>query len=198
VPRNKEKHGKNPARESANEHRIPNAKPISPEFLAAAIRELSIKFSPGSAILTTTVIVATIATVFPQSQAIQSIQQPQPIREILPPPPESSSRPQTSAGPQNSKALPSFGTIMPNTGGSAMEFETKKQRSNYFRSVNTIINEGPVARPEWAKVPITFTEEDFRLKSAIHNDAMVIEINIAGWVIRKVLVHNGVRQISCS
>jgi hypothetical protein len=64
VPRNKEKHGKNPTRESANEHRILNAKPISPEFLAAAIRELSIKFSLGSAILTTTVIVATIAVVF--------------------------------------------------------------------------------------------------------------------------------------
>jgi hypothetical protein len=80
---------------------------------------------------------------------------------------------------------------MPITGGSAMEFETKKQRNNYFRSVNTIINDGPAARPEWAKVPITFTEEDFRLKSAIHNDAMVIEVNIAGWVIGKVLVDNG-------
>jgi hypothetical protein len=72
-----------------------------------------------------------------------------------------------------------------------MDFETKKQRSNYFRSVNTIINDGPAARPEWAKVPITFIEEDFRLKSAIHNDAMVIEVNIAGWVIGKVLVDNG-------
>jgi hypothetical protein len=71
-----------------------------------------------------------------------------------------------------------------------MEFETKKQRSNYFRSVNTIINDGPAARLEWAKVPITFKEEDFRLKSAIHNDAMVIEVNIAGWVIGKVLVDN--------
>jgi hypothetical protein len=80
---------------------------------------------------------------------------------------------------------------MPITGGSAMEFETKKQRSNYFRSVNIIINDGPAARPEWAKVPITFTEEDFRLKSAIHNDAMVIEVNIVGWVIGKVLVDNG-------
>jgi hypothetical protein len=80
---------------------------------------------------------------------------------------------------------------MPITGGSAMEFETKKQRSNYFRSVNTIINDRPTARLEWAKVPITFTEEDFRLKSAIHNDAMVIEVNIAGWVIGKVLVDNG-------
>jgi hypothetical protein len=72
-----------------------------------------------------------------------------------------------------------------------MEFETKKQRSNYFRSINTIINDGPAARPEWAKVPITFTEEDFRLKSAIHNDAIVIEVSIAGWVIGKVLVDNG-------
>jgi hypothetical protein len=57
--------------------------------------------------------------------------------------------------------------------------------------VNTIINDDPVARPEWAKVPITFTEEDLKLKSAIHNDAMVIGVNIAGWVIGKVLVGNG-------
>jgi hypothetical protein len=88
---------------------------------------------------------------------------------------------------------------MPITGGSAMEFETKRQRNNYFRSVNTIINDGPAARPEWAKVPITFTEEDFWLKSTNHNDAMVIEVpitfteedNIAGWVIGKILVDNG-------
>jgi hypothetical protein len=57
--------------------------------------------------------------------------------------------------------------------------------------VNTIINDGPAARPEWAKVPITFTEEDFKLKSTNHNDAMVIEVNIAGWVIGKVLIDNG-------
>jgi hypothetical protein len=80
---------------------------------------------------------------------------------------------------------------MPISGGLAMEFETKKQRNNYFRSVNTIINDGPAARLEWAKVPITFTEEDFKLKSVNHNDAMVIEVNIAGWVIRKILVDNG-------
>jgi hypothetical protein len=80
---------------------------------------------------------------------------------------------------------------MPITGGSAMEFETKRQRNNYFRSVNMIINDGPSARPEWAKVPITITEQDFRLKSTEHNDGMVIEANITGWVIRKVLVDNG-------
>jgi hypothetical protein len=79
-----------------------------------------------------------------------------------------------------------------------MEFETKKQRNNYFRSVNTIINNGPAARPEWAKVPITLTEEDFKLKSANHKDAMVIEVNIAGWVIGKFWWTMGVRQIFCS
>jgi hypothetical protein len=111
---------------------------------------------------------------YPQSQVIQSIQQLQPIREILPPP-DSSSRPESSSRTQNSKALPSFGTMMPITGGSAMEFETKKQINNYFRSMHTIINDGTAARPEWAKVPITFTEGDFKLKSANHNDAMVID-----------------------
>jgi hypothetical protein len=80
---------------------------------------------------------------------------------------------------------------MPITGGSAMEFETKTQRNNYFRSVSTIINDGLAARLECVKVPITFTEKDFRLKSTNHNDAMVIEVNIAGWVIGKILVDNG-------
>jgi hypothetical protein len=80
---------------------------------------------------------------------------------------------------------------MPITGGSSVEFETKRQRNNYFRSVNTIINDGPAARTEWAKVPITFTEEDFRLKSTNHNDAMVIEVNIDVWIIGKILVDNG-------
>jgi hypothetical protein len=64
MPRNKEKHGKNSGRKSADEHRIFNGKSISPEFLAAAIRELSVKFSPSSVVLTTTIIVATIAAVF--------------------------------------------------------------------------------------------------------------------------------------
>jgi hypothetical protein len=65
VPRNEEEHGKNSARKSANEHRILNAEPISPEFLAVAIRELTTKSSPGSAILAVTIIVATIAAIFP-------------------------------------------------------------------------------------------------------------------------------------
>jgi hypothetical protein len=64
VPRNEE-HGKNSAREGANEHRILNAKPISPEFLAAVIRELTVKFCPSSAIPATIVSVAAVAAIFP-------------------------------------------------------------------------------------------------------------------------------------
>lgn len=81
--------------------------------------------------------------------------------------------------------------IMPILGGSSMEFENERQRNNYFREVHTIINDGPVARPEWAKVPICFTEEDFRLKSTTHNDAVAIEVNITRWIIGKVLIDNG-------
>jgi hypothetical protein len=91
---------------------------------------------------------------YPQSQTIQGIQQPQPIQKTLPPPADNSSRPESSSRTQNPKAFPSFGTIMPITGGSAMEFETERQRNNYFRFVNTIINDGPTTRPEWAKVPV--------------------------------------------
>jgi hypothetical protein len=65
MPRNQEKHGKNSTRESADEHRILNAKSISPELLAATIHELSTRSSRNATIFTTTVILATISTVFP-------------------------------------------------------------------------------------------------------------------------------------
>jgi hypothetical protein len=65
VPRNEEEHGKNSARKGTNEHRILNAKPLSPEFLAAAIREHTVKFCPSSTIPATAVSVAAVATIFP-------------------------------------------------------------------------------------------------------------------------------------
>jgi uncharacterized membrane protein YoaK (UPF0700 family) len=64
VPRNQEKHGKDPARKSVNEHRILNAKSVSPELLATAIHELSTKSSPNSVVFTTTIIMETISAVF--------------------------------------------------------------------------------------------------------------------------------------
>jgi hypothetical protein len=64
VPRNKEKHGKNPARKGVNEHHILNAESVSPELLETAIHELPTKSSPNSAVFTTTIIMATISAVF--------------------------------------------------------------------------------------------------------------------------------------
>jgi hypothetical protein len=152
-----------------------NAKSTSPKLLAVTVREFSVKSSHNAAIISaTTAILASFSAVLPSitSNSVNSTAAAN--RTIFPPPPNNSSRPELSSRTQNPKALPSFGKIMPIIGGSAMEFETKRQRNNYFRSVNTIINDGPAARPELAKVPITFTEEDFKLKSTNHNDAMII------------------------
>jgi hypothetical protein len=88
---------------------------------------------------------ASFTIFFPQSQAIQTIQQPQPIQEMLPPPPANSVKPKLTSRSIYPKALPSFKTIMPIIGGSAMEFDTKRQRNNYFRFVNTVINDGLAA-----------------------------------------------------
>jgi hypothetical protein len=65
MPKNQEEHGKNPARESVDEHRILNAESISPELLAATTHELSSKSSRNAAISTTTIIMATISAIFP-------------------------------------------------------------------------------------------------------------------------------------
>jgi hypothetical protein len=64
VLRNQEKHGKNPARKSVNEHRVLNAESIWPELLAATIHELSTKSSRSTPIFTTTIILASISAVF--------------------------------------------------------------------------------------------------------------------------------------
>jgi hypothetical protein len=65
VPRNKEEHGKNSARESTNEYCILNAGPVSSELLATAIRESTVEFCLSSTISTTTVSMAAVAAIFP-------------------------------------------------------------------------------------------------------------------------------------
>jgi hypothetical protein len=89
-----------------------------------------------------------------------------------------------------SDPLPSVGTIMPIL-GSALEFETKKERKHYFREVRNICVEGRVEKTRWSHIPITFSEEDVRLQGFPHNDALVIEANIASWTLGKLLVDNG-------
>jgi hypothetical protein len=65
VPRNQEEYRENSARESYDEHRILNAEPTSPEFLAATVHELSAKSSRNATISTTTTIMATLSAIFP-------------------------------------------------------------------------------------------------------------------------------------
>jgi hypothetical protein len=69
--------------------------------------------------------------------------------------------------------------------------ETKKQRKDHFREVQNIAMEGKIERTRWSHIPITFTEEDVKLKSFPHNDALVIEANVASWTLEKLLVDNG-------
>jgi hypothetical protein len=86
--------------------------------------------------------------------------------------------------------LPSVGTILPISGDSALEFECKKDRKHYFREVRNICVEGRVERTRWSHISITLSEEDVRLQGFPHNDALVIEANIASWTLVKLLVDN--------
>jgi hypothetical protein len=51
--------------------------------------------------------------------------------------------------------------------------------------------EGPYKKTRWSHLPITFSEEVIQLKDYPHIDAMVIEANIDGWTISKILGHGG-------
>jgi hypothetical protein len=65
--------------------------------------------------------------------------------------------------------LPSVGTILPISGGSALEFDYKKDSKHYFREVDNICVEGRVERTRWSHISISFSEEDVRLQGFPHN-----------------------------
>ena len=51
--------------------------------------------------------------------------------------------------------------------------------------------DGPIQKMQWSHTPIVFLEEDVNLLSFPHKDALVIEANIQGWTIGKILVDTG-------
>ena len=76
------------------------------------------------------------------------------------------------------------------TGGSSVDFETKRQKRDHYRCVNHVALTGPVVQTKWSHVPLTFDARDVDLRSAPHVDAMVINCRVAGWDLHKVLVDN--------
>jgi hypothetical protein len=66
------------------------------------------------------------------------------------------------------------------TGGSSVDFETKRQNRDHYRSVNHVALTGPVVQMRWSHVPLTFDARDVDLLSAPHVDAMVINYSVAG------------------
>jgi hypothetical protein len=77
------------------------------------------------------------------------------------------------------------------TRGSSMDFDTKRQKKDHYRSVNHITLTSPVVQTKWSHVPLTFDAKDVDLHSAPRADPMVINCTVAGWDLHKVLVDNG-------
>jgi hypothetical protein len=77
------------------------------------------------------------------------------------------------------------------TGGSSVDFDTKRQKKDHYHSDNHVALTGPVVQTKWSHVPFTFDARDVDLHSAPHADAMVINCRVAGWYLHKVLVDNG-------
>ena len=72
-----------------------------------------------------------------------------------------------------------------------MDFENKRQRSQYFRAVNAVLVEEPIRKSKWSHVPITFSEQDLDLRDYPHTDAFVMQAHIDTVIVDKVLVDNG-------
>ena len=82
-------------------------------------------------------------------------------------------------------------TFFPITRGFGSEPLSRKLRKEFQRSVAHIGVQGPFVKAAWSHVPITFTQNDYKLRDYPHNDAMVINCSIGGFVVHNVLVDNG-------
>jgi hypothetical protein len=62
-----------------------------------------------------------------------------------------------------------------------MDFDTKRQKKDHYRSVNHVTLIGLVVQTKWSHVLLTFDTRDVDLRSAPHADALVINCSVAGW-----------------
>jgi hypothetical protein len=60
------------------------------------------------------------------------------------------------------------------TRGSSVDFDTKRQKRDNYRSVNHVALTVTVVQTKWSHVPLTFDARDIDLRSAPHVDTMVI------------------------
>jgi hypothetical protein len=86
---------------------------------------------------------------------------------------------------------PYRGVIHMITGGSSVDFDTKRQKKDHYRSVNHVALTVLVMQTKLSHVPLTFDARDVDLRSAPHANAMVINCRVASWDLHKVLVDNG-------
>jgi hypothetical protein len=104
----------------------------------------------------------------------------------------STSKPLTSSTQEEDFAeQPYCGVIHMIIRGSSVDFDTKRQKKDHYRSVNHVALTSLVVQTKWSHVPLTFDIRDIDLCSAPHANSMVINSRVAGWDLRKVLVDNG-------
>jgi hypothetical protein len=81
--------------------------------------------------------------------------------------------------------------MFPITRGSSFEPNNKKKNKEAQRRVQHVGVQGPYIRTKWSHIPITFSQDDLRLKDYPHRDTMVISCVIKGFVVHNVLVDIG-------
>jgi hypothetical protein len=92
---------------------------------------------------------------------------------------------------QQNEAFPTHGTILTITGGSNTDFNTKRQRREYYGEVNHVAIEGPITQTKWSHISITFSAQDVNLPSFPHTDAMVLTVHIDRWDVSRIIIDNG-------
>jgi hypothetical protein len=99
--------------------------------------------------------------------------------------------PQIQEPSQQTDAFPTNGTILTIIGDSNNDFDTKRQRRDYYKLVNHIAVEAPITQTKCSHMPITFSSQDVKLALFPHIDAMITTVHNDRWDVTKILINNG-------